>query len=146
MHRHNIICDLNTCIECRSRHGQIYGIDEVVDLVPPLHNNCRCDIIPMESIESGNATKNNNDGADYWLKHFGELPEYYLTKEELIQYGWSDGKKPAKFAPEKMYSKGVYNNVDGHLPDALGRTWYEANINYYEGEETDTEYYGQMMD
>lgn len=133
MHRHNIICDLNTCIECRSRHGQIYGIDEVVDPAPPLHNNCRCDIVPMESIEAGNATKNNNDGADYWLKHFGELPDYYLTKEELIQYGCSYGKKPAKFAPGKMYSKGVYNNADGRLPDESGRIWYEADINYYEG-------------
>lgn len=59
----------------------------------------------MESIEAGNATKNNNDGADYWLKHFVELPDYYLTKEELIQYGWSYGKKPAKFAPEKCILK-----------------------------------------
>ena len=87
----------------------------------------------MESIEAGNATKNNNDGADYWLKYFGELPEYYVTKEELIRFGWNDGKKPSKYAPGKMYSKGVYNNSDGNLPDALGRIWYEADINYYEG-------------
>ena len=127
------ILDLKTCIECRSRHGQIYSSDEVVDPEPPLHNNCRCDIIPMESVEAGNATKNEKDGADYWLKHFGELPEYYVTKEELIKYGWSDGKKPSKFAPGKMYSKGVYENSDGHLPDAPGRIWYEADINYYEG-------------
>ena len=54
------ILDLKTCIECRSRHGQIYSIDEVVDPEPPLHINCRCDIIPLESVEAGNATKTKN--------------------------------------------------------------------------------------
>ncbi len=140
------ILDLKTCIECRSRHGQIYSIDEVVDPEPPLHNNCRCDIIPMESVEAGNATKNNNDGADYWLKYFGELPEYYVTKEELIKYGWSDGKKPSKFAPGKMYSKGVYENSDGHLPDAPGRYGMKRISIIMKAEETDTECYGQMTD
>lgn len=127
------ILDLKTCIDCRSRHGQIYSIDEVVNPSPPLHVNCRCDIIPLESITAGNATKNGDNGADYWIKHFGELPEYYITKSELIDSGWSDGKKTAKFAPGKMYTKGIYSNADGHLPDSPDRVWYEADINYYEG-------------
>ena len=127
------ILDLKTCIECRSRHGQIYNIDEVVDPEPPLHNNCRCDIIPMESVEAGNATKNEKDGADYWIKYFGKLPEYYVSSRDLEKLGWRYGKRPSKFAPGKMYSKGVYENSDGHLPDAPGRIWYEADINYYEG-------------
>ena len=124
---------MRTFIDCRSRHGQIYSINEVVDPSPPLHVNCRCDIIPMKSISAGNATKNGDDGADYWIKHFGELPEYYITKSELIDLGWSDGKKPAKFAPGKMYTKDIYSNADGHLPDSPDRVWYEADINYYEG-------------
>lgn len=127
------ILDLKTCIECRSRHGQIYQIDEVVDPAPPLHINCRCDIIPMESVEAGNATKKGDEGADYWLKHFGKLPEYYVSSRDLEKLGWRYGKRPSKFAPGKMYSKGVYENSDGHLPDAPGRIWYEADINYYEG-------------
>lgn len=32
-----------------------------------------------------------------------------------------------------MYSRRVYENSDGHLPDAPGRIWYEADINYYDG-------------
>ena len=127
------ILDLKPCIECRSRHGQIYQINEVVDPEPPLHNNCRCDIILLESIKAGNATKNGDDGADYWLKDFGTLPEYYVSSRDLEKLGWRYGKRPSKFAPGKMYSKGVYENSDGHLPDALGRIWYEADINYYEG-------------
>lgn len=29
-----------------------------------------------------------------------------------------------------MLTKGVYKNRDKRLPDALGRIWYEADINY----------------
>ncbi len=74
------ILDLKTCIECRKRHGKIYKIDEVVEQEPPLHNNCRCEIIPMKSIVAGNATNDGDNGADYWLHFFNILPEYYVTK------------------------------------------------------------------
>lgn len=127
------ILDLKTCIDCRSKHGQIYRIDEVVDPAPPLHINCRCDIIPLESIEAGNATKNNNEGADYWLKYFGELPEYYVTKNKAKSLGWRQGKLPSNYIPGKMIMGGVYHNKNGHLPDAPGRVWYEADINYNDG-------------
>lgn len=33
-------------------------------------------------------------------------------------------------APGKMIFGGVYRNNNGHLPDAPGRIWYEADINY----------------
>ncbi len=127
------ILDLRICTECRLRHGQIYKIDEDVNPAPPLHHNCRCDISVMESIIAGNATNEAKEGADYRLKHFSELPEYYITKNDLIALGWKEGKKPSKYAPGKMYSKGIYDNLDLHLPDAPGRIWYEADINYYEG-------------
>ena len=87
----------------------------------------------MESIFAGGATKNGEAGADFWLKYFGTLPDYYVTKNELIPLGWRDGRKVSKFAPGKMYSKGIYDNYDGHLPQTEGRIWYEADINYYEG-------------
>lgn len=125
--------DLKTCIDCRSRHGQIYQMDEVVVPEPPLHINCRCAVVPMESITAGNATEDKNDGADYWLKYFGKLPEYYVPKEDAINYGWHNGKSPARYIPGKMIFGGIYTNDNGHLPDAPGRIWYEADINYYEG-------------
>lgn len=127
------ILDLKTCIECRSKHGQIFRTNEVVVPEPPLHNNCRCDIISMESIEAGNATKNGDKGADYWLKYFGELPEYYITKNEAKTIGWRQGKSPANHSPGKMIMGGIYHNKNGHLPVAPGRIWYEADINYYDG-------------
>ena len=46
---------------------------------------------------------------------------------------WKHGKSPEKYAPDKMATMGIYQNKNGHLPDAPGRVWYEADINYYSG-------------
>ena len=125
--------DLKTCADCHSRHGKIYNIEEIVTPEPPLHNNCRCDIMPMESIEAGNATKDKDNGADYWIKYFSTLPEYYITKNDAKNFGWRQGESLSKYLPSKMIVGGVYQNIDGHLPNSFGRIWYEADINYYEG-------------
>ena len=82
----------------------------------------------MKSIEAGNATKDGYDGADYWLKFFGELPDYYVSEDEAISFGGRWGKSPAKFVPEKMIGGSVYRNSNNHLPDTPGRIWYEADI------------------
>ena len=125
--------DLKTCLECRSRHGQIYPMDEMPDIEPPIHPNCRCDIEPMKEVEAGYATKDGQYGADYWIKHIASLPKYYITEDELAALGWKRGKSPAKFAPGKMATMGIYQNKNHHLPQIPGRIWYEADINYYSG-------------
>ena len=108
-------------------------IDEIVNPQPPLHPNCRRDITNMKAVIAGNGTKDGNNGADYYLKYLNKLPDYYISREELKKLGWKKGKSPAKFAPGKMYTKGIYANRAKHIPDASGRIWYEADINYYEG-------------
>lgn len=127
------VLDLKTCLECRSRHGEIYRMDEIPDLEPPLHPNCRCMIKPMEAVIAGQGTKDGQNGADYWMKYVADLPEYYITEDELVALGWKWGKSPAKFAPGKMLTRGIYQNRNGHLPQIPGRIWYEADINYYNG-------------
>ena len=47
--------------------------------------------------------------------------------------GWKWGESPVKYAPGKMATTGEYRNENGHLPQASGRIWYEADINYYSG-------------
>lgn len=125
--------DWKTCKKCIDMHGKIYRIEDVFGKTPSLHPNCRCDFVAMEALLAGQATKNRLEGADYWLKYFKKLPDYYVTEDETIAAGWRKGKPPRKFVPDKMIGGSVYENTNGHLPDAPGRVWYEADINYYEG-------------
>ena len=125
--------DFRTCQHCKELNGKIFGMNEAPSTSPPLHYNCRCDIVPMDSIKAGNATKDGRNGADYRLKNFQKLPEYYITLSEAIKHGWQNGKSPAKYFPNKMIAGGIYKNQNHHLPDAPNRIWYEADINYYEG-------------
>ena len=70
-------------------------------------------------------------GADWRLKTFRQLPGYYITEDEATKLGWIPIlANLASVAPGKMLTKGVYKNRDKRLPDALGRIWYEADINY----------------
>ena len=87
----------------------------------------------MGTITPGKATKDRENGADYWLANYGKLPDYYISEDERRAMGWRFGKKIVKFAPGKMFYGGIYKNDDGHLPSAPGRIWYEADINYYNG-------------
>lgn len=63
-----------------------------------------------------------------------QLPECYITKEEAITLGWvSVLGNLNDVAPNMMIGGNVYENRNGHLPEAEGRIWYEADINYTDG-------------
>lgn len=128
------ILDIKTCLNCRKLHGKIFGTDEIIYEEPPIHANCRCEIKELKAIYDGYATRNGQDGADFWLMQYGTLPEYYITKQEAKQQGWRaiEGNL-AEIAPGMMIGGDVYQNRNGHLPKAEGRIWYEADINYTEG-------------
>ena len=96
------VLDTRLCKKCRSHHGKIYPANEHPDEVPPLHYRCRCDILPMEAITHGGATKDEKNGADYWLAYYGKLPDYYISDQELRSLGWRNGKPPKRFAPGRM--------------------------------------------
>lgn len=140
------VLDLQICMECRSRHGQIYWINETPDKKPPIHPNCRCEIKLMRAVLAGYGTKDRQNGADYWIKYFSDLPEYYIARDELLSLGREKGKLPAKFAPGKMAIMGIYQNRNGRLPQRAGRIWYETDINYYKGRRKATACYGQTTD
>ncbi len=125
--------DIKTCESCKSMHGKIYSVIDEPNPAPPLHPNCRCQVVAMEAVALGVATKDGTSGADWWLRHYGQLPDNYHSESDLRALGWKQGDSPVKFAPEKMVTRGEYENMNGHLPDAPGRVWYEADINYYSG-------------
>ena len=126
--------DHKRCKPCKDNHGKIFHIDDVPKTDYRLHEHCRCLIVWMQAITAGKATKKGNDGADYWLKYYNELPDYYITEEDAEQLGWKSKKGNLHIvAPNKMLTKGEYKNKNGHLPVENGRFWYEADINYTTG-------------
>ena len=125
--------DERRCVDCKDLHGKIWPLDEDPEPEPALHTNCRCVIEPMESIKAGTATINKTDGADWTLKQEEELPDYYITIEDIYNLGWEKGMNPIDYAPGKMITGGIYQNRNGHLPQKDERTWHEADINYRQG-------------
>ena len=125
--------DLKTCKECKDMHGKIYAMFDAPNPAPPLHPNCRCVVEPMESVAVGVGTKDGTAGADWWLRHYGMLPDNYISEGDLRVLDWDNGDSPAKYIQGKMVTMGDYQNRNGHLPQAAGRVWYEADINYYSG-------------
>ncbi|MGN0529165.1 MAG: ribonuclease domain-containing protein [Eubacterium sp.] len=128
------ILDEKTCVVCRENHGRIFPLNEYVLLSPPVHNKCRCQIKIMKTILAGGATVDGLNGADYYIKAFGKLPDNYISVSEAKKLGW----KPFlgnldKVAPNKMITNGVFLNRERKLPSKNGRIWYEADINYSHG-------------
>ena len=128
------IPDSKTCLICSKNNGKIYGINDIPLPAPPIHLNCRCTIERLKTILAGTATKQGTNGADWYLKLYGKLPNYYISKKQAAKAGWNP-KKGDLFAkcPGKMLFRGIYWNKNGHLPDAPNRVWYEADINYVSG-------------
>ena len=126
--------DWRRCLACKAMHGKIWRLEETPIPEPPLHPSCRCVVEPMESIRAGTATMNGTEGADWALKYEGNLPDYYITKDDIKALGWEPCNAPSEFISNKMIAGGVYHNRNGHLPQKSGRTWYEADIHYKRGE------------
>lgn len=95
------------CSACEVMQGKIYSVYENADPAPPLHPNCRCEIEVMKSVIAGFGTQDGINGADWWLKHNGKLPDYYIGKEDLYGIGYKWGKPPRKYAPGMMVYGGI---------------------------------------
>lgn len=131
--------DLHVCVRCEKLHGKLFSIHAPFDDPDiPLHDWCRCEFKPVQSIYAGTATTKGMYGADWWLQNIGELPDYYITKREAKEKGWVPRLgNLAEVSPEKMIGGDIYSNREGKLPSTPGRIWYEADINYIEGHRND---------
>lgn len=99
------ILDLRICSGCKALHGKIYTQSENPIPYPPLHHKCRCKIKPMSAVLVGNATKDGQSGADWYLRNYGTLPNYYVDD---IGLKYLDGKAVISLLntlPEKCIQK-----------------------------------------
>ena len=82
----------------------------------------------------GTATDLGFDGVDMFLADYGSLPNYYISKKQARKSGWKDWMGNLNdVLPNKMIGGDIYSNREKKLPDAAGRVWYEADINYEKG-------------
>ncbi len=128
------VLDPKTCLCCRKTHGKIWHINEVVEKEPPVHERCRCVIRKVVTVEAGTATIQKTNGADWCLKYNNTLPDYYISYDDAKKAGYRTYLGNLnQITKNKVLTKGIYRNRDGHLPSVAGRTWYEADINYKGG-------------
>lgn len=91
----------------------------------------RCQIININAVYVGSATQDGFNRADYIVKITGVLPSNYINKQHAKNLGWiSFLGNLSSVAPGMIIGGDVYKNRNGHLPNAPGRIWYEADINY----------------
>ena len=62
-----------------------------------------------------------------YLHTYGHLPSNYVTKREARAAGWESGSVE-KFFPGCSIGGDVFQNREGLLPKASGRTYYECDI------------------
>lgn len=100
----------------------------------PKHPNCDCHYQDVKITPIGSISKRQLS-PDVWLKMYGKLPDYYITKEiARTEYGWNPGKNTlAGKAPGKMIGDEIYNNDKHRLPEAKGRTWKYCDVDYESG-------------
>lgn len=60
----------------------------------------------------------------------GRLPERYLTKREARARGWQPGRDLCAVAPGRAIGGDRFGNREGRLPEAPGRSWYEADLDF----------------
>lgn len=66
-----------------------------------------------------------------FIEAFNELPDNYLTKDEAYDLGWEPQKGNLHdVAPGMSIGGDYFGNFENQLPEADGRDYYEADINY----------------
>ena len=121
-----------TCLECAALHGTIYPMSKFVHT--PKHINGMCSVVPMRTIAAGMVSEMGEDGVDVYLMRYGKLPDYYVSKDEALEAGWKkNGNTLHDVLPDKMIGGDVYYNYEKKLPSATGRTWREADFDYFMG-------------
>lgn len=122
--------DFSNDLCCAPFIGCVHASDMLHKL--PKHPNCDCYYEAVEQKPIGSISK-RQPAPDVWLKAYGTLPDYYITKDKAKSYGWSKGKDLFQYAPGKMIGGDIYENKDHILPEKEGRTWRECDINYEQG-------------
>lgn len=64
------------------------------------------------------------------LRATGRLPEQFVRKGEARDLGWRPGSDLCDSAPDRVIGGDRFQNREGRLPDAPGRQWFEADLDF----------------
>ena len=124
------------CYTCTSNHQRIFENNEDKPKIGvDNHPFCECYYADVEQKSVGSISSKGILAPDVYLKAYGKLPDYYITKEEAEEkYGWDSSKNTlAGKAPGKMIGGVVYHNIPPLLPEKEGRVWCECDVDYESG-------------
>ena len=69
-----------------------------------------------------------------YIRKFHMLPPNYITKTEAQKLGWDNSKGNLwKVTQQKSIGGDRFSNLEGALPKANGRQYYECDIDYHGG-------------
>ena len=124
------------CEDCISKNNRVFENNVEKPLVgDENHPHCDCYYSEVQTKTAGSVSSRGIDGPDYWLKYYGKLPEYYITKEEAInKYGWNSRRNTIFGKTNgKMIGGDIYRNDSIILPIKEGRTWKYCDVDYDSG-------------
>lgn len=103
-------------------------VAEVVEVIE------RPELTGSIELDAANGGLTSFDDVAGYISNSGKLPLNFITKAEAKALGWNPklGNLDA-VAPGKSIGGDVFKNTEGLLPNASGRTWFEADINYSGG-------------
>lgn len=64
------------------------------------------------------------------LRQSGRLPPRYITKNEAERRGWRQGTDLCRVLPGRVIGGDRFGNFERRLPDAPGRRWQEADLDF----------------
>lgn len=66
-----------------------------------------------------------------YVKQYGKLPAYYISKREARRSGWNPSRgNLCDVLPGKAIGGDIFTNREGQLPQKNSRKWFEADLNY----------------
>lgn len=87
----------------------------------------------LETVIEGEYYDTAQEVAEY-IDLYGELPENYITKNEARELGWVAKEGNLwDVAPNASIGGDYFGNFEELLPEAPGRDYYEADIEYEGG-------------
>jgi ribonuclease T1 len=85
------------------------------------------------SVKEGQSYSTKDEVAAY-INEYHKLPPNFITKAEAQKLGWDNSKGNLWIVTNKMSIGGDrFGNLEGLLPKAKGRQYYECDIDYYGG-------------